>query len=94
MPLRPNAMKRSEPGRSTGWPILLQQGMRRRHLNAQALAKQTGIRTPRIRVFAQAGARGPVHPTQAELAELAAALAPPLHQVLDAADNPETAPSV
>lgn len=49
---------------------LLQQGMRRRHLNAQALAARTGIRTPRIRVFGQDGARGPVHPPQAEPAEL------------------------
>ncbi|MER7576735.1 XRE family transcriptional regulator [Streptomyces sp. NPDC126514] len=70
---------------------LLQQGMRRRHLNAQALAARTGIRTPRIRVFAQDGAHGPVHPTQEELAELAAALALPLREVLDAA---RTAPAV
>jgi hypothetical protein len=57
---------------------LLQQGMRRRHLNAQALAD---------------GARGPVHPTQAELIELATALALPLPEVLDAARPPEAAPS-
>lgn len=71
---------------------LLQQGMRRRHLNAQALAERTGIRTPRIRVFAQDGAHGPVHPTQAELAELAAALALPLPEVLDAARTPRATP--
>ena len=72
---------------------LLQQGMRRRHLNAQALAERTGIRTPpRIRAFAQDGAHGPVHPTQAELAELAAALALPLPEVLDAARTPQTTP--
>ncbi|MFF3313525.1 helix-turn-helix domain-containing protein [Streptomyces sp. NPDC002952] len=64
---------------------LLQQGMRRRHLSAQALAERTGIRTPRIRVFAQ----GPVHPTQAELTELAAALALPLPEILDAARTPQ-----
>lgn len=72
---------------------LLQKGMRRRHLNAQALAIRTGIRTPRIRVFAQDGAHGPVHPTRAELAELAAALALPLPDVLAAARTPEAAPS-
>ncbi|MFJ1811222.1 MULTISPECIES: XRE family transcriptional regulator [unclassified Streptomyces] len=72
---------------------LLQQGMRRRHLNAQALAARTGIRTPRIRVFVQEGAGGPVHPTQAELAEIAAALALPLPDVLDAARTPQAAPS-
>ncbi|MEV4231387.1 hypothetical protein AB0J81_30725 [Streptomyces bobili] len=72
---------------------LLQQGMRRRHLNAQALAERTGIRTPRIRVFAQDGARGPVQPTQAELAELATALALHLPEVLDAARTPQAAPS-
>ncbi|MDQ0846543.1 MULTISPECIES: XRE family transcriptional regulator [unclassified Streptomyces] len=72
---------------------LLQQGMRRRHLNAQALAERTGIRTPRIRVFAEDGARGPVHPTQAELVELATALALPLSEVLDAARTPKAAPS-
>ncbi|MEN8655581.1 XRE family transcriptional regulator [Streptomyces sp. 21So2-11] len=64
---------------------LLQQSMRRRHLTAQALAERTGIRTPRIRVFAQDGAHGPVHPTEAELAELAVALVLPLPDVLDAA---------
>ncbi|KOG33036.1 hypothetical protein [Streptomyces resistomycificus] len=72
---------------------LLQQGMRRRHLNAQALAERTGIRTPRIRAFAQDGAHGPVHPTQAELAELATALALPLPEVLAAARTPQTASS-
>ncbi|MFF8534427.1 XRE family transcriptional regulator [Streptomyces sp. SAS_267] len=70
---------------------LLQQGMHRRHLNAQTLAARTGIRTPRIRVFAQEGAGGPVHPTQEELAELAAALALPLSEVLDAARTPQAA---
>ncbi|MEV6406131.1 XRE family transcriptional regulator [Streptomyces bobili] len=72
---------------------LLQQAMRRRHLNAQALAARTGIRTPRIRVFAQDGAHGPVQPTPAELAELAAALALHLPEVLDAAGTPQAAPS-
>ncbi|MFF1547644.1 XRE family transcriptional regulator [Streptomyces sp. NPDC058291] len=72
---------------------LLQQGMRRRHLNAQGLAALTGIRTPRIRVFAVDGAHGPVHPTQEELAELAAALALPLSEILAAARTPEAAQS-
>ncbi|MDJ0466289.1 XRE family transcriptional regulator [Streptomyces sp. H27-C3] len=72
---------------------LLQQTMRRRHLTAQALAEHTGIRTPRIRVLAQDGAHGPVHPTEAELAELALALALPLPDVLDAAGTPAGAPS-
>ncbi|WP_434598106.1 XRE family transcriptional regulator [Streptomyces sp. A5-4] len=71
---------------------LLQQTMRRRHLTAQALAERTGIRTPRI-VFAQDGAHGPVHPTEAELAELAVALALPLPDVLDAAGTAAGAPS-
>ncbi|MFI5998086.1 XRE family transcriptional regulator [Streptomyces sp. NPDC051362] len=64
---------------------LLQTSMRRRHLSPQALADLTGIRTPRIRVFAQDGADGPVHPTTEELAELATALALPLPDVLAAA---------
>ncbi|MDX3573389.1 XRE family transcriptional regulator [Streptomyces sp. ID05-47C] len=72
---------------------LLQQGMRRRHLNAQALAERTGIRIPHIRVFAQDGARGPVQPTQAELAELATALALHLSEVLDAARTSQASPS-
>ncbi|MFF1299493.1 MULTISPECIES: XRE family transcriptional regulator [unclassified Streptomyces] len=59
--------------------------MRRRHLNAQDLADRTGIRTPRIRVFAQDGATGPVRPTPEELAELAEALALPLPDVQEAA---------
>ncbi|WP_307035753.1 XRE family transcriptional regulator [Streptomyces canus] len=59
--------------------------MRRRHLNAQDLADRTGIRTPRIRVFAQDGATGPVRPTPEELAELAEALALPLLDVQEAA---------
>lgn len=64
---------------------LLQQTMRRRHLNAQALAARTGIRTPRIRVFAEDGAHGPVRPTEEELVELAEALALPLLDVQEAA---------
>ncbi|MGR8006961.1 XRE family transcriptional regulator [Streptomyces hypolithicus] len=64
---------------------LLRNTMRRRHLTAQALADRTGIRTPRIRVFAEDGALGPIAPTEQELAELAAALALPLSVVLDAA---------
>lgn len=56
---------------------LLQQTMRRRHLTAQAIADKTGIRTPRIRAFAEDGAEGPVRPTDEELAELAGALALP-----------------
>jgi hypothetical protein len=70
---------------------LLQQCMCRRHLNAQALAARAGIRAPRIRAFAQDGAHGPVHPTQAELAELAAVLDLPLPEVLDAARSPHAA---
>ncbi|MFI1256162.1 helix-turn-helix domain-containing protein [Streptomyces netropsis] len=64
---------------------LLREAMRRRHLTAQCLADRTGIRTPRIRAFAQDGAEGPVRPTREELAELADALALPLPDVLDAA---------
>lgn len=69
---------------------LLQQAMRRRHLTPQAVADKTGIRTPRIRAFAEDGAEGPVCPTEEELAELAGALALPLPAVLAAA-HPETA---
>ncbi|WP_241837892.1 XRE family transcriptional regulator [Streptomyces sp. CB03234] len=65
--------------------------MRRRRLNAQALADRTGIRTPRIRVFAEEGAHGPVRPTRLELAELADALALPLSAVLEAARTPAAA---
>jgi transcriptional regulator with XRE-family HTH domain len=64
---------------------LLQQTMRRRHLTPQAVADKTGIRTPRIRAFAEDGADGPVRPTEEELAELASALALPLPAVQDAA---------
>ncbi|MCT9081340.1 XRE family transcriptional regulator [Streptomyces fulvoviolaceus] len=64
---------------------LLQQTMRRRRLNAQALADRTGIRTPRIRVFTEDGARGPVRSTEAEPAELAEALALPLRDIQEAA---------
>ncbi|MER7108664.1 helix-turn-helix domain-containing protein [Streptomyces sp. NPDC000229] len=67
---------------------LLQVTMRRRHLTAQALAERTGIRTPRIRVFVQDGAQGPVSPTEQELAEIAAALGLPLDDILDAARTP------
>ncbi|MDN3296590.1 XRE family transcriptional regulator [Streptomyces ficellus] len=67
---------------------LLQVTMRRRHMTPQALAERTGIRTPRIRVFAQDGAQGPILPTEKELAELAAALRLPLADVLDAARTP------
>jgi hypothetical protein len=72
---------------------LLQQTMRRRHLNAQALADRTGIRTPRIRAFAEDGAHGPVQPTEQELCELAAALGLPLPTVLAAARAPIGAPA-
>ncbi|MFE7767321.1 XRE family transcriptional regulator [Streptomyces sp. NPDC057438] len=72
---------------------LLQQTMRRRHLNAQDLADRTGIRTPRIRVFAEDGARGPVRPTPQELAELAEALALPLLDVQQAALGASPAPA-
>ncbi|MEU7658317.1 hypothetical protein [Streptomyces lincolnensis] len=71
---------------------LLQQTMRRRRLNAQALAARTGIRTPRIRVFAEDGARGPVRPTEQELAELAEALGLPLPDVQEAARTAAPAP--
>ncbi|MFF1695046.1 XRE family transcriptional regulator [Streptomyces sp. NPDC058257] len=56
---------------------LLQKTMRRRHLTPQAIADKTGIRTPRIRAFAEDGAEGPVRPTDEELRELAGALALP-----------------
>ncbi|MBT2389212.1 helix-turn-helix domain-containing protein [Streptomyces maoxianensis] len=64
---------------------LLQQAMRRHHLTPQAVADKTGIRTPRIRAFAEDGAEGPIRPTEEELAELADALALPLPAVMDAA---------
>ncbi|MEE1752689.1 XRE family transcriptional regulator [Streptomyces sp. SP18CS02] len=67
--------------------------MRRRHLTPQALADRTGIRTPRIRVFAQDGAQGPVPPTEQELVEIAAALQLPLTDVLDAARAPAGTPA-
>jgi transcriptional regulator with XRE-family HTH domain len=67
---------------------LLQVMMRRHHLTAQALADRTGIRTPRIRAFAQDGAQGPVPPTEQELAEIAAALSLPLADIRDAARTP------
>ncbi|GAA5063134.1 XRE family transcriptional regulator [Streptomyces sp. SID10815] len=73
---------------------LLHDTMRRQRLDAQALADRTGIRTPRIRVFAQEGATGPICPTEQELRELALALALPLPTVLDAAGPaPAGAPS-
>lgn len=72
---------------------LLQQTMRRRRLNAQALAARTGIRTPRIRVFAEDGAHGPVRPTEQELAELADALGLPLLDVQEAARTTAPAPA-
>lgn len=63
---------------------LMQQMMRRHRLSPEALADRTGIRTPRIRAFLEDGAAGPVRPTRDELAELAAALALPLPDVLAA----------
>ncbi|GAA0460717.1 XRE family transcriptional regulator [Streptomyces sp. NPDC046215] len=66
--------------------------MRSRSLTAQCLADRTGIRTPRIRAFAQDGADGPVRPTREELTELAAALTLPLPQVLQAARVSTDAP--
>ncbi|MEU0599950.1 XRE family transcriptional regulator [Streptomyces sp. NPDC006393] len=61
---------------------LLQQSMRRRHLTAQAVAEQTGIRTPRVKAFAEDGANGPIQPTDDELRELARTLSLPLSAVL------------
>ncbi|MFE0801611.1 helix-turn-helix domain-containing protein [Streptomyces sp. NPDC058812] len=69
---------------------LLQQTMRRRHLTPQDVADKTGIRTPRIRAFAEDGAKGPVRPTDEELSELASALALPLPAV-KAAGRPRVA---
>jgi transcriptional regulator with XRE-family HTH domain len=69
---------------------LLQQTMRRRHLTPQAVADKTGIRTPRIRAFAEDGAEGPIRPTNEELCDLAGALALPLSAVM-AAGRPEVA---
>ncbi|MCG8968730.1 XRE family transcriptional regulator [Streptomyces sp. CL12-4] len=63
---------------------LLQQTMRRRHLTPQAVADKTGIRTPRIRAFAEDGADGPIRPTDEELSDLAGALALPLSAVMAA----------
>ncbi|MFF8883814.1 XRE family transcriptional regulator [Streptomyces flaveolus] len=63
---------------------LLQQTMRRRHLTPQAIADKTGIRTPRIRAFAEDGAVGPIRPTNEELSALAGALALPLSAVMAA----------
>ncbi|MFD9426905.1 MULTISPECIES: hypothetical protein [unclassified Streptomyces] len=70
---------------------LLQQTMRRRHLTPQAVADKTGIRTPRIRAFAEDGAEGPIRPTEEELSELAGALALPLQAVKAAARPKVTA---
>ncbi|GGV38440.1 hypothetical protein GCM10010495_64650 [Kitasatospora herbaricolor] len=56
---------------------ILSRAMRRRHLTAQAVADLTGIRTPRIRAFAEDGTDGPVRPTPEELAQLTEALALP-----------------
>ncbi|MDX6364068.1 XRE family transcriptional regulator [Streptomyces sp. NPDC058274] len=70
---------------------LLQRTMRRRHVTAQGLADRTGIRTPRIRAFAEDGNHGPVQPTEQELVELAAALALPPPDVLAAARAPHAA---
>ncbi|MER7191452.1 helix-turn-helix domain-containing protein [Streptomyces flaveolus] len=67
---------------------LLQQAMRRRNLAPQAVADKTGIRTPRIRAFAEDGADGPIRPTDEELSDLADALALPLSAVM-AAGRPE-----
>ncbi|MFI6416920.1 XRE family transcriptional regulator [Streptomyces sp. NPDC050842] len=64
---------------------LLKQTMGCRRLTPQAIADKTGIRTPRIRAFAEDGAEGPVRPTEEELAELASALALPLAEVKAAA---------
>ncbi|MEU2930658.1 XRE family transcriptional regulator [Streptomyces sp. NPDC007251] len=61
---------------------LIQHTMRRRHLTAQAVAEQTGIRTPRVKAFAEDGANGPIHPTDDELRELARTLSLPLSAVL------------
>ncbi|MBB5935048.1 XRE family transcriptional regulator [Streptomyces zagrosensis] len=72
---------------------LLQETMRRRHLTAQSLADRTGIRTPRIRVFAEEGADGPVQPTEQELTELADALALPRREVREASRARTTAPA-
>ncbi|MGW5867736.1 XRE family transcriptional regulator [Streptomyces sp. NPDC055239] len=70
---------------------LLQKTMRRRHLTPQAIADKTGIRTPRIRAFAEDGTEGPVRPTDEELVELAGALALPA--IKDAARPTATATS-
>ncbi|MCZ4103486.1 MULTISPECIES: XRE family transcriptional regulator [Streptomyces] len=72
---------------------VLQQTMRLRHVTAGGLAEVTGIRTPRIRAFAEDGAGGPVRPTEQELTELAAALGLPLPDVLEAAGVPAVAPA-
>ncbi|MEE4544063.1 XRE family transcriptional regulator [Streptomyces sp. V4-01] len=71
---------------------LLQRTMRRREVTAECLAEVTGIRTPRIRAFAEDGASGPVWPTELELAELAGALGLPLPDVYEAAGVPAAAP--
>ncbi|MFE6164762.1 XRE family transcriptional regulator [Streptomyces sp. NPDC056486] len=70
---------------------LLQKTMRRRHLTPQAIADKTGIRTPRIRAFAEDGAEGPIRPTDEELVELAGALALPA--IKEAARPPAAATS-
>jgi transcriptional regulator with XRE-family HTH domain len=64
---------------------VLKAAMRRRHLSVQGLADRTGIRTPRVRVFVQDGAGGPVPPTEQELRELAEALDLPLTELLPGA---------
>ncbi|MGX1507996.1 UNVERIFIED_CONTAM: hypothetical protein RKD43_006621 [Streptomyces graminofaciens] len=64
---------------------LLHDTMRRRHMTPQTVADKTGIRTPRIRVFAEDGSSGPISPTRSELTELADALGLPRPLVLHAA---------
>lgn len=64
---------------------LIQQAMRRQHMSAEAIAVGTGIRTPRIKAFAEDGAMGPVRPTEEELTALAAMLSMRTADVLVAA---------
>ncbi|MFH9656914.1 XRE family transcriptional regulator [Streptomyces sp. NPDC017248] len=64
---------------------LIQKAMHRKRMSAEAVALRTGIRTPRVKAFAEDGAEGPVRPTEEELTALARMLSLPATEVLVAA---------
>ncbi|MFI9150363.1 XRE family transcriptional regulator [Streptomyces sp. NPDC053367] len=63
---------------------LIQRAMTRRGVSAEVVAARTGIRTPRIKAFAEDGAAGPVRPTEEELDALALMLSLPAGELLAA----------